>query len=693
MEASSNSESPSTQTPLPPKKRRRGLRIILISFCVLLLLVLLTPFALSLGYLRSKVQSEVSNNLRGKCEVADVSFSWFSGVAVNDLRIENPPGWPTERPAVVMKAMSADVSIISLLFGTVLANAEIDGLEVNVEQKADGTTNLQELQKPSDKPAEAPKPTEPKEEGGTKGADGLGFDFKLKDCAVTIRREGKVLEKLSGFSCIAVSKADSSNINIDADGKLLGGDLKVKVLVDPSADTTDAQLVTHGLDLNSWRPLIDAFMPDQLTALTGKVNGDITATMRGGDKVQLAGELIIDGPRLAGPILQGMDMQSAQWKITPAIALGGKSASDIDASKFKIDLDWLHITGRPSTAPGQVTLAYDLDLAKLAEFGGPIPEMLKGSGSMLDGVISLPSNDLPKDAEGWVNALITNADLQVKALDVAGFALRDVGLNVNMKDGALTIATTESTKLDGGALLIGIDVDLKNLATMPLSASVNWQGGKLTGGATQTLRYVMPLFAGLDANAARIVGDVNLDFKVGGPAMMKKGDTLLGWLDSWTGNGSLGLANTAFAPSKQLEGLLAPLGPLTKNAVPVGDDGRLKIDGFKAPFSFSKGVVTSTSSEWNAAGQKIGLAGTVGFDGKMDYSVDFTSLLKGHKNGEQVLKALNGQLPPARLNGSIDDPKLGLPELGNIAKTLIEQEGKDLLNKGLQKGLKGLFGK
>lgn len=693
MEASSNSDSPSSQTPLSPKKPRRLLRVLVFGFCALLLLVLLTPYALSLGYLRSKVQSEVSTNLRGKCEVGDASFSWFSGVAISDLRIENPPGFPEDRPAVVMKTMNADVSILSLLFGTVLANAEITGLEVNVEQKADGTTNLQELAVKSDEVAAEPEPSKEEQGGGTKGADGVGFDFKLKDCAVTIRREGEVLEKLSEFSCLAVSTADSSNINIDAAGKLMAGDLKVNVLVDPTAGATDAKLVTHGLDLNSWRPLIDAFMPGQLTALTGKVNGDVAAKMRSGDKVELTGELIIDNPRIAGPIVQDMDLRSTQWKITPALGLGGTSASDIDASKFAIDLEWLHIMGRPTIAPGQVTLAYDLDLSKLAEFGGPIPAMLKGSGSLLNGVISLPSNDLPKDAAGWVTALITNADLQVKALDVGGFALRDIGLNVNMKDGALTIATTESTKLDGGTLLIGINVDLNNLATMPLSASVKWQGGQLTGGATQTLRYVMPLFAGLDANAARIVGDVNLDLSVGGPAMMKPDDTLLGWLDSWTGNGSLGLANTAFAPSKQLEGLLAPLGPLTKNAVPIGDKGSLKIEGFSAPFSFSRGVVTSTSSEWSAAGQKIGLSGTVGFDGKMDYSMDFSSLLNGHKDGQKILKALNGKLPPASLNGSIDDPKLGLPDLQNVATSLIEQQGKELLNKGLKKGLKGLFGK
>ena len=430
-------------------------------------------------------------------------------------------------------------------------------------------------------------------------------------------------------------------------------------------------------------------MPNQITALTGKVDGDVTATIRGEDKIELSGDLTIDGPRVAGPIVQDMDLQAKQWKITPELTLGGGAASDIDASKFVIDLEWLHLKGKSSTKPGHVTLAYDLDVSRLAEFGGPIPGMLKGTGSMLDGVITLPSNELPADAAGWIEALITNADLNVKSLDVGGFKLSNIGLNIKMQDGALALKTSETTKLDGGALLADISIDLKNLGRMPTSATLKWTGGKLTGGATETLRYVVPLFAGLDASAAQIIGNVNLDLNFNGPAMMQDGQTLLQWLDTWSGDGSVGLSNTAFAPCKQLQGLLSPLGPLTKGAVPVGEKGQLKIDNFSAPFEFVKGVVSSKSAEWSAAGQKIGLAGNVGFDGKIDYSLDFSALLSGHKDGKKVLKALNGQLPPASLVGSVDDPKLGLPKVENIATKLVEQQGKDLL----QKGLNSLFKK
>jgi hypothetical protein len=72
--------------------------------------------------------------------------------------------------------------------------------------------------------------------------------------------------------------------------------------------------------------------------------------------------------------------------------------------------------------------------------------------------------------------------------------------------------------------------------------------------------------------------------------------------------------------------------------------------------------------------------------------MDFASLLQGHKDGEKVLKALGGSLPGAKLGGTVDAPKLGLPDLGDVATKLLEQQGKELLEGGIKKGLEGLFG-
>ena len=73
--------------------------------------------------------------------------------------------------------------------------------------------------------------------------------------------------------------------------------------------------------------------------------------------------------------------------------------------------------------------------------------------------------------------------------------------------------------------------------------------------------------------------------------------------------------------------------------------------------------------------------------------MDFASLLKGHKDGEKVLAALGGKLPGAKLGGTVDAPQLGLPEVGDLATKLLEQQGKHLLEGGIKKGLEGLFGR
>ncbi len=227
-------------------------------------------------------------------------------------------------------------------------------------------------------------------------------------------------------------------------------------------------------------------------------------------------------------------------------------------------------------------------------------------------------------------------------------------------------------------------IDLTDLARLPTTASVGWRGGRLTGGATAGLRYVVPLFAGLDPDTAGLTGICDVRLALTGPAMPQDGEGWIAWFDRWRGDGEVGLRDAGFAPAKQLQGLLAPLGPLSQGAAPIGKDGRLAIDAFSAPFTFAEGFVRTTAGEWLAAGRKIGLSGSVALDGSLDYGLDLTALLQGRKDGDRVLQALGGKLPPARLKGTLDAPALALPELGNVAQKLLEQQGKDLLKKGLE---------
>ncbi|MCA8952201.1 MAG: hypothetical protein KDE27_22010 [Planctomycetes bacterium] len=671
--------------PTAPKKRRWP-RLLLIVVGAIALVVALAPYAIGLGFVRAQVESAAGENLEGAVHIGGLSWSWTSGVHVAELRIDNPPGFPSDRPAVQIASLVADLPLRALFGGTLAATAIVEGLEVNVEQRTDGSTNLERLAKTTPGGGESPEHEEP---GGEPRP--FAFDVELRDGAIHVRREGELVEALTALQLQARSAPDSDDVLLTATGKLRAGAIALEARADPNTQTVDGKLRTTGLDLASWRPLIDSMLPDQLTALAGKVDGEVTFAARGGEQVTMGGELTVDAPRLAGPLLQGMDVRSERWTIVPVLALGDGSGS-VDASQFAVDLEWLTIRGKPGAAAGNLALAYELDVARIAEFGGPIPESLKGSGSKLTGELRLPTADLPADAAGWAQAIGADAALRIPRLELAGFALRDVGVDATVDAGALALRSTPSTRLDGGALALEVAVGLTDLDRLPTTASLQWNGGKLTGGSTQALRYAMPLFAGLDADVAQIVGKVDLALQLAGPATKAEDRTWLAWLNEWSGSGTLGLQDAAFAPSQQLAGLLAPLGPLSGGAVPIADGGRLKIDSFRAPFRFEQGAIRSQATEWLAAGSKIGLAGSVALDGGLDYAIDLSALLQGHKDGEKVLQALGGKLPAAQLGGTLDAPSLGLPKLDDIASKLLRQEGKNLLEKGLEKGLGEIFG-
>ena len=676
---------------MAPPGRRRGRRLLFAIGGALALLVLLAPTLLSVGPLRSIVEAQVGDAVRGEARLESASFGWLSGLELAGLRVENPPGFPTERPALSFEQLRADVSLTSLLLGALDARGEVVGLEVHVEQRADGTTNLQQLTRsaPTTQAPRAPKtpPGAPQDEPRS-----YALDLHVRDSAVTIRRAGELLEALTELQLHAASASDSDAIDVEAAGKLRAGDLAVAVQVDPATATTDAALTAHGLDLAAWRPLLDALMPGQFAALTGEVEGQVAATVHRGDRLELTGDLAVERPRIAGPIVAGMDLRSARWQLTPALSLGRAAAGDIDASSFAVDMEWLRLRGEPASAAGRVAMSYDVDVATLAGFGGPFPALLQGSGTKLSGKVDAPAGQLPTDLAGWAASIAATAALQIQAIDLGGFRLRDLGLDLVVQDGALQLTTSPDATLDGGALAISLGVDLNDFAQLPATTSVSWQGGRLTGGATESLRYLMPMFAGVDRELADVLGDVQLDLSFAGPARKDADEPWLAWLDQWSGDGSLGLAGASFTPARSLRGLLQPLGALSARFAPLAEGGKLKLDSLTAPFSLREGTLATRGAKWLAAGKEIGLAGTVGLDGAVDYTLDFASLLRGHRDGEKVLGALGGALPGARLTGSLDAPELRLPELGDIATKLLEQQAKQFLEGNITEGLKGLFG-
>ncbi|MEC7724667.1 MAG: hypothetical protein VYD05_04055, partial [Planctomycetota bacterium] len=195
-----------------------------------------------------------------------------------------------------------------------------------------------------------------------------------------------------------------------------------------------------------------------------------------------------------------------------------------------------------------------------------------------------------------------------------------------------------------------------------------------------------------DRELADIVGRVDLELRVAGPAQRGDLQTWLEWADAWSGEGSLRLNETTFSPARSLAGLLQPLGTWSAELAPIAQGGKLKIDALSAPFSLTRGALSTAGATWRASGKEIGLVGSVGLDGVIDYALDLAPLLRGHRDGERVLAAFDSALPGATLSGTVDDPQLGLPKLGDVATKALKDKGRELLEGGIQKGLDRLFG-
>ncbi|MCU0866208.1 MAG: AsmA-like C-terminal region-containing protein [Planctomycetes bacterium] len=681
---------------MPPHRRRRWLRWLLITFTLLLCLVLAAPHAIALGPVRAEVERQLSATTGAPCRIGRMGFSWFSGVAIRELEIGNPAGFPNERPALRIGRAALDLGLGALLRGQFRCTGSVQGLEVFVEQRADGTTNLQGLvhvEVGASDPPEAgtpPRPDAPTAGDGDRLRD-LQCDLQILDSTLELRREGRLLEALSGLGCRVQKELGSEHLQIEFDSKLRPttdqgdtGRLGAKVDVDLQRLDVDAMLSTSGLDLGRYGPLVDTFLPGQLTALAGIANGTLRV-IKLGDGVQLDGDLAIGQPHLAGPLVRGMDLRGSRWTLQPALKLDGATA---DNRRFLLDLGWLQLRGADAPAGVAARFQWQLDVEAMAAFGGPMPALLRGSGANASGTIDLVGETLPSSASELQTRLRATTALLLPRLDVQGFALRDLAADATYDGVTVTAVTRETTRLDAGPLQLLLECRLDDLATLPVKLSMRWRDGQLQGGAAGALRYLVPLLAGPDGTANGLTGRCDFEVALLGPGRPAADENWLQWLDRWTGDGRIALHGAAFEPARGLGGLLAPLGPLAGPDLRLGDAQRLALDDFEAPFRFAQGAIVTTAGKWLAKGRTIGLSGTVRLDGGLDYGLDLTALLRGHRDGDRVLQALGGTLPAARLQGTVLAPALGLPDLATVLQKVatreLQQRGTDLLKKELE---------
>ena len=704
--------APVTADAAPRPRRRFGFwKVALVLLGAVVVVVAIAPMLLSLGFVHTKIEESAQSALGVPVKLRSYGIGWLSGLHVEGLTIDNPPGFPPDKKLLKLESMTGDVSLTGLLRGKVALSGKIAGLDVRVHQKADGTLNVVELGKSGKtSPESKPEPSGGGKGGGSEGVDlsDVKLDLQLVDALVEIESEQTgVLESIQKINASIQKPYGTSDVKLQVDAELhgpkdSGPPGKVALHVDADANLQRpvvAKFETTGLDFARYRPLLAAFVPaDQITAFEGKLGGAIDANVDVKQKdLALGGKMELDKPHFAGPMLQGMDLQADKWVIEPVMKVlfhGGSGVPDVDTGGLHVDLGFVKLDGMPAADARKLTgdkpavgAKLMVDIAKLAEAGGPLLEAIKGSKGSVQGqaaFVTVPEafdpEHLKQHFADYVNA---NADVSVDRVVVQSNELQNLTAKMSVQNGAVHL--DGQAQLNGGTAQIVADTDLHDMQRLPGKLKMSVKDAKLGDTAVGLIRYAVPVFAGLDvAKNLDFSSKLNTEVEFNGPLMKGQGESVLQWLNGWSGAGNVALKDGQFKPAAQLAGLLQ----LT------GQNDKISFDDLSTSFKMAMGAVETSLVKLSSKAQTIGLSGRTTLTGDIDYAIDLTDVIKKQKYGEEILKALGGKAPAAKLTGTLDAPKLELPDLGALAQQAaggaVQKAAEDALQKNVEKGLEGL---
>ncbi len=693
-----------------PTERRRRPLVRLFKICTVLALVLagivaLVPTALSTGVARDKLQRALTDALGTRVGIADHSIGWLSGFAMEGLSIANPSGF-VEGELLSVQRVAGDLSFWPLLRGRVAFEGSVEGLDLAVVQRADGRTNLQALagdvQPHRDKQRRSPDPHPGPAVPRAGGLDWLWLDLELRDSRVELvhEREG-VLERLEDLQATVAKSYGSSDVRLSVQAALRrpGAEVPGRVDLDVDVDAgftrpIDVRFDVSSLDLSRYRPLLNTILgPEQVSAFDGIVSGNGQAQIDARQRtVRTTGLLEVDRPRVGGALLSGMNVEAPRWSVRPnlTVELGsGGTVPLIAAEGLRVDLGFLQLSGMPADKAaaanaGRPSLGVDvaLDLGALGGFGGPFSGLVGASGSVrgnaalavVEGLFdgSASGDDLMGLVAAHFDAALERAELAghvvaglTGSFDVTG---EDIALRVDatVAGGPAELALTTRSGADG----------------WPATLDFAWREGDVRVEGVGLLRYALPLLAGLDDNGGLdVLGEVDGSLHLEGPLLATDDQSRLEWLDQWRGSGDVALRGGGFRPS----GVFQPLGEL------LGHRAEWKFDTLRSEFRLADGVVETGLTQLDGGAAKLGLRGSTKLSGELDYEIDLSGAFAGHRDGEKILAALGGSLRAGAIRGTLDEPRLELPDIGNQLQELLRKSAGDLLQRELQKGLGELF--
>jgi hypothetical protein len=219
---------------------------------------------------------------------------------------------------------------------------------------------------------------------------------------------------------------------------------------------------------------------------------------------------------------------------------------------------------------------------------------------------------------------------------------------------------------------------------LPLHVALDLQNSELKADDINLLSYLVPILAGpRSAGMVNFNSRADLQIEFDGRYDPEQHDSLVAFLTALNGHGKLNLRGGTFMPADELTRLFSLLGK--REALEIRD--------LSSQFSFDHGKIETSVLELNSKDRRFRMSGTTTIDGEIDYAIDASDLLRGHRDGDRVLSYLDGEGLEAALTGNLAAPSLSMPD---ITELLLRASGKAIdkeLEQQAQKGLDKLFRK
>lgn len=708
--------------PTPPRRRRWRRRFTILGGFVatLALFVGLLPTLLSLSVFKPHVEEALSESLGVPVTLASYRLGWAGGASIEGLTVAQPPGFPPERPLLTLQRASLDIGWLGLIRGDVDVAGEVRGLSVLVYQRKDGSVNVEALDG-GDASSPHRDPVDPGKTvhvSANTTLERLRANLALRDVTIDVVHEERgVIESIRRLQGTIDKRAGSTDFKFQLSAELAGpGTSKQpgKLQVDADVDGTmqrplEIQITSAGFDFARYRPLVDAIVGSEaLAALDGVLDGTVKIRVENLDTAFVTGALTVTNPRIAGALVQGMDVRADRWVINPNIrfAFGSADAAKTtDLSGLSVDLGAVKLRGvpRPEAAAalannaaladhGAAGIDFDVDLQALGQFGGPIPAMLKEQAGTVRGraTLAIPTGgQAPVDVMKFITeALVLNATVEVPTLALgASTSLGALVLSASMVGGKMNAKLAPGATVNGGAFGLAADLDLTQ-PTWPTTLTLGVTDAQLTGAAVHLLQYAVPLFAGLaQQQHVQLDGKGTLAAQLGGPGKPAAEESWLQWLNRWSGSGKVALAEGSVMPAP-------PFAILMQWLEPTGG-GKFTFDAIGTDFTLRQGSVDTGLVKLDGKAKKLQLTGSTNLDGRLDHRFDMLGLLAGHKDGDKVLAHLQGRRLGASIVGTLASPQVTLPDMQKVlldaARAAAEAEMKKQAEDLLKKGLDGLI--